>query len=556
MSDSTDSPKTPPDFAAAAVAEARVDEAPDGFDQVQEYLRRFGYLTDDTNVEQADELGAKAAEAKVTGTLDSDTSTALAQFQAVNSLSVTGVFDEATRGLMAQSRCLLPDPPAPSPLAFSTACAWNKNALTYAFDAGTGDVAGDDERQAVRNAFITWSAAAPLAFREVATNQSPDLVIRWGNANCGDTDMTGGTLAHCDYPPGCGYYGNAIPRPLHFDDQEHAWGLGTASAYDVESIALHEIGHFLGLQHSSDTSAVMYAYAPSAGSTKRVLTTDDIEGIRKLYPPTGPIFVKHSGKCLDIEGQSTANGADAHQWDYWGGNNQIFKIEWVETGHYRLIAQHSNKVVDIEAQGTGNGALVHQWDWWGGNNQRFRLDPVGHGYYRIVAKNSGRCLDVSGISQNSGAKIVQWDWWGGDNQRWRVGPAPITSLHSGKVIDVAGISLAAGAAVTQWQYWGGGNQRMRLDPVGGGYYRIMVEHSGMCLDVEGISTAQGARIIQWPYWGGDNQKWKPEGVGNGYVKFVAKHSGHCLDVSGISANNGAQLIQWPYLGGNNQKWRM
>lgn len=533
----------------AKVAETALDQAPEGFDRVQQFLVRFGYLTDTAKAEGA------AAEVKVTGELDSTTSSALARYQDFHSLPATGIFDEPTRAMMTRSRCALPDQQAIAPL-FSVTCAWNKTALSYAFDAGTGDIAGDDERQAVRNAFITWSAAAPLAFREVATNESPDILIRWGNAACGDANMAGGTLAHADYPPGCGFYGNGIPRPVHFDDQEHAWVIGTAgNSYDVETVALHEIGHILGLQHSSVSGAVMFPTV-SANATVRVLTNDDVEGLRRLYPPTGPIFARHSGKCLDIEGVSTANGADAHQWDYWGGNNQIFKLEWVEAAHYKLIAVHSNRVIDIENQSTANGAQVHQWDWWGGNNQRFRLDPVGHGYYRIVAKNSGRVLDVSNNSQNSGAKVHQWDWWGGNNQQWRIGPAPITARHSGKVVDVTGISRAAGAPLQQWQYWGGGNQRLRLDPVGGGFYRLMIEHSGMCLDVQGISTANGARIIQWPYWGGDNQKWRPESVGDGYVKFVAKHSGKVLDVSGISADNGAPLIQWDYLGGNNQKWRL
>jgi hypothetical protein len=550
--------KNPPlPFAdVAAVETARLAEAPAGFDRVQEFLRRFGYLTDDTKVADAEEFGATDAEAKITGTLDADTSSALARYQDFHGLVATGLFDEATREMMTRSRCSLPDQATGSPLAFSTTCGWNRTALTYAFDTGTGDIAGDDERTAVRNAFITWSAAAPLAFREVAATESPDILIRWGNAVCGDANMTGGVLAHADYPPGCGFYGNGLPRPLHFDDQEHAWVIGTvANSYDVETIALHEIGHLLGLQHSSVAGAVMFPTV-SANSTNRVLTGDDLEGIRRLYPPNAPLFAKHSGKCLDVEGISTDNGADCQQWDYWGGGNQVFRVEWVEAAHYKIVATHSNKVVDIEGQSTTDGAQVHQWDWWGGDNQRFRLDPVGHGYYAVVAKNSGRVLDVSGASQGSGAKVVQWGWWGGDNQRWRIGPAPITSLHSGKVLDVTGVSRDAGAAVIQWDYWGGGNQRFRLDPVGDGFYRIMAEHSGMCLDVEGISTAKGARVIQWWYWGGDNQKWRPEGVGDGYVKFVAKHSGLCLDVFGVSSDNGAQLIQWDYWGGNNQKWRL
>lgn len=46
-------------------------------------------------------------------------------------------------------------------------------------------------------------------------------------------------------------------------------------------VALHEIGHCHGLNHSSDSTAVMYY----ALSTQRFLTADDIAGIRALYGP-------------------------------------------------------------------------------------------------------------------------------------------------------------------------------------------------------------------------------------------------------------------------------
>jgi hypothetical protein len=528
----------------------QLGESADGFETIKGFLTRFGYLG------HPKPRAAAPADRRSTDLLDETTSIALVKYQAIHGLPLSGVFDEGTREMMSRARCGFPDVDPASGVAFSITCTWNRDTLTYAFDAGTNDVAGDDEREAVRRAFATWSASVQISFREVGTGDSPDIRIAWTQANCGDANMGGGVLAHADYPPGCGYYGNALPRPLHFDDQEHTWCIGAvANQYDIETIALHEIGHLLGLAHSSVAGAVMFPTV-SANSTNRVLVADDLEGIRRLYPIQGPVFVRHSGRCLDIEGISTANGADAIQWDYWGGQNQIFRIEWVEASHYRLIAQHSGRVIDVEGISTANGAQIHQWDWWGGDNQKFRLDPVGHGYYRVVAKHSGRCLDVAGISGDNGAKVTQWDWWGGNNQQWRLGPAAIVSRHSGKSLDVEGISLVNGASLIQWDYWGGGNQRFRLDPVGDGYYRIMIEHSGKCLDVAGISVANGAPIIQWEYWGGDNQKFRPEATGDGYYKLVAKHSGKCLDVSGISAANGAPIIQWDWWGGNNQQWRL
>ncbi|MGW5918515.1 RICIN domain-containing protein [Nocardia fluminea] len=540
-----------------SVPDVRLGEASDGFAQVQQFLRQFGYLTADPAVPPGED---DAAREKMTGVLDADTSAALARYQSVHGLSVTGLFDSDTRAMMLQPRCLLPDPePGIAPRSSVVSCRWGKSDFSYAFDAGTADIPGDNERQAVRAAFITWSAAAPIAFREVATSASPDLLIRWGNSNCGDTNMTatstGDVLAHCDYPPRCGVYGQALPRPLHFDDQEHTWVVGLGAAcFDVETVALHEIGHFLGLQHS--VAGTVMQPNTAADSIRRVLTADDIEGVRRLFPPTGPLFVKHSGKCLDIKDVSMASGADATQWDYWGGGNQLFKFEWVETGYYTIVVTHSNKVLDVAGGSTAAGARVQQWDRANGNNQRFRLDPAGHGYYRIAAKHSNRVLDVFGASPDPGTKVIQFDEKASDNQLWRLGHAPITAVHSGKVIDATAFGLFAGSPLIQSHYWGSVSHKLRLDPVGDGYYRIMIEQTGMCVDVTGISTAAGAVIQQWPYWGGDNQKWRLDAVGNGHVKIIAKHSGLCIDVQDGSTEAGARLIQFPYHGGNNQRWRL
>jgi hypothetical protein len=131
-----------------------------------------------------------------------------------------------------------------------------------------------------------------------------------------------------------------------------------------------------------------------------------------------PIRAKHSGKVLDVEGVSTANGAKIQQWDYLGGDNQKWRLESVGGGYYRIVAQHSGKVLDVAGISTANGARIQQWDWLGGDNQKWKLEALDDGHYKIVAKHSGKVLDVEGISTANGAKIQQWDWLGGNNQRW------------------------------------------------------------------------------------------------------------------------------------------
>jgi hypothetical protein len=63
-----------------------------------------------------------------------------------------------------------------------------------------------------------------------------------------------------------------------------ATGPAAPPSYDLASILTHEAGHFLGLAHSVDTSAVMYTYYRPGSN---VLTADDTAGICSIYAPDG-----------------------------------------------------------------------------------------------------------------------------------------------------------------------------------------------------------------------------------------------------------------------------
>lgn len=256
------------------VAATRRGAKQEGLRNVQEFLNRFGYVRSMAAVEA--------------NALDDPTAFALANYQRFNQLPVTGEFDEATREHMTIPRCGHAD--LRQGVAFVTQCAWDKCGLRFAFDTGTNDIGGTGEFQAIRNAFQTWGSVVNVTFTEVGVNDNPDVRIGWRPAADPDHDMTGGVLAHADFPPGCSVITNTLPKPLHFDDEEHTWAIGAvASAFDVETVALHEIGHILGLAHSSVAGAVM---APTVASnfTKRNLTADDISGVQSLYPNCGSVF--------------------------------------------------------------------------------------------------------------------------------------------------------------------------------------------------------------------------------------------------------------------------
>jgi MYXO-CTERM domain-containing protein len=54
--------------------------------------------------------------------------------------------------------------------------------------------------------------------------------------------------------------------------------------FDIQNTMTHEAGHSLGLAHSADSAAAMFATAPAGETSKRVLGADDLQGICAIYP--------------------------------------------------------------------------------------------------------------------------------------------------------------------------------------------------------------------------------------------------------------------------------
>jgi uncharacterized protein (TIGR03382 family) len=75
-------------------------------------------------------------------------------------------------------------------------------------------------------------------------------------------------------------------------------------AYDLRAILTHEAGHFLGIAHATNTSAIMYAYYQPGAI---VLMPDDVDAICTVYPPQFPGSPAGCG-CSGV-GNEPATGA-------------------------------------------------------------------------------------------------------------------------------------------------------------------------------------------------------------------------------------------------------
>jgi hypothetical protein len=155
---------------------------------------------------------------------------------------------------------------------------WDTLDISYYFENGTDQLNGDVERDLVRRAFALWSAQTPLTFTETSSRAEADILVEWAMRDHGDGDPfdgPGDVLAHASFP---NPYDNDQVI-LHFDDEER-WVDSETRNVDLLTVAAHEIGHTLGLAHSSDRAALMYA---AYSGPQRSLGEDDIAGIQEIY---------------------------------------------------------------------------------------------------------------------------------------------------------------------------------------------------------------------------------------------------------------------------------
>ncbi|KAL3268417.1 hypothetical protein HHI36_007530 [Cryptolaemus montrouzieri] len=238
------------------------------------FMKQFGYLAKDKETSAAlyTEEGL------------SETIKAVQKFGAIEE---TGKLDNATLKLMASPRCGNPDViqrKRSKRFTFGSN-GWNKKHITFYVANWSSRLGEEKVSRLIEKALKTWGSYGGLTFTKKTTPDA-DIIVSFARGAHNDPfpfDGPGYVLAHAYFPND----GSELSGDIHFDDDEE-WVDSTLnelldSGTDFYTVALHELGHSLGLGHSNDPNAIMFPYYKGDDESSLQLGHDDILAMYQLY---------------------------------------------------------------------------------------------------------------------------------------------------------------------------------------------------------------------------------------------------------------------------------
>ncbi|XP_040820293.1 matrix metalloproteinase-26 [Ochotona curzoniae] len=154
---------------------------------------------------------------------------------------------------------------------------WNKSNLTYSIINFPNGLKPSTVSVIIHNAISVWSKVTPLIFQQVASQDADIKLSFWkrGHGDCWSFDGPGGILGHAFLPD------SQHSGTVHFDKDEH-WSTSNKGS-NLFLVAVHEIGHSLGLKHSKNAKSIMYPIYYYQNPKKFHLSAEDIQRIQQLY---------------------------------------------------------------------------------------------------------------------------------------------------------------------------------------------------------------------------------------------------------------------------------
>jgi hypothetical protein len=173
---------------------------------------------------------------------------------------------------------------------------WPAASLPVSFQlhaGGTADVTDGSDLLALAAAFDTWQDVACTSIEFVRADDLSSAA-----QSCGD-GINAVFFEESSWPADYGSEALGVTSPcfdpntgeifdadIVFNGVDYKWATdGRKNAVDVQNIATHEAGHFIGIGHSEYADATMYYASGGNGETfRRDLTTDDEAAVCHLYP--------------------------------------------------------------------------------------------------------------------------------------------------------------------------------------------------------------------------------------------------------------------------------
>lgn len=247
--------------------------------------------------------------------------------------------------------------------------AWSSPTISWNLHlAGSDDLPDGAHEFAVRKAFDSWAAAAGS---RIAFTRGPDVANGPSAANhvvmFDETNETGYfpngsgivALTPISYDTGSGAI---LDADVVFNAKDFAWSVyGEPNTFDVQDVLTHEIGHFIGLDHSPAITNTMWPYVSYSQWLHRTLTIDDRNGAVAVAPSGTPSrltgIVRRAGVPVAGASVHAIRTDDGRQVaNALSGADGVFEIKALPAGDYHVYAGPLEGAMSA-ANLTGNGAV-------------------------------------------------------------------------------------------------------------------------------------------------------------------------------------------------------